>query len=105
MNDNDSQRRPFQYSLRSLFVLTTVVAVLCSIGVCCTDWSAPIVVAVGTCISVVGFRPLSLRRHPTAGFAFAVVGFLVRLVGLAIISFGLFLFAAQVAERVQHRGL
>ncbi len=101
MNASDSQRRPFQYSLWSLLVLSTVVAVLCSIGVCCTDWSAPIVFAVGVCISLVGFRPLSLRKHPTKGFVFAVVGFLVRLVGLAIISFGLLLFAAQVASRVQ----
>jgi hypothetical protein len=101
MNDSEFQRRPFQYSLWSLFVLTTVVAVLCSIGVCCTDWSAPVTVAVGVCISLVGFRPLSLRKHPTAGIAFALAGFFVRLVGLAIISFGLLLFAAQVAWRVR----
>ena len=102
MNDSESQRPLFQYSLWSLLVLSTVVSVLCSIGVCCTDWSAPVTVAVGVCISLVGFRPLSLRKHPTAGIAFAVTGFLVRLVGLAIISFGLFLFAAQVAWRVGH---
>ena len=55
----------------------------------------------GIGVSLVGFRPLSLRKHPTAGVAFAVAGFVVRLVGLAIISFGLFLFAAQVASRIR----
>ena len=58
-------------------------------------------VSVGIGVSLVGFRPLSLRKHPTAGVAFAVAGFVVRLVGLAIISFGLFLFAAQVASRIR----
>ena len=100
MIDSDSQRRPFQYSLWSLLVLSTAVSVLCSIGVCCTDWSAPVTVAAGTCICLVGFRPLSLRKHPTAGIAFAVAGFLVRLAGLALVSYGLLLFAAQVASRV-----
>lgn len=36
----------YQFSMRSLLVLTLFVAVLCSIGVC-TDWSIAAVVAVG----------------------------------------------------------
>jgi hypothetical protein len=101
MSDIEPTRRPFKYSLWSLLVLMTVVSVLCSIGVCCTDWSAPVTVAVGVCISLVGFSPLSLRKHPSSGIAFAVAGFVVRFVGLAIISFGLFLFAVQLAWRMR----
>ncbi len=36
----------YQFSLRSLLLLTAFVAVLCSLGVC-TDWSIAAVVAVG----------------------------------------------------------
>jgi hypothetical protein len=91
MNDLEPNRRPFQYSLWSLFVLTTLVAVLCSFGVCCTDWSVPIVLVVGIGFCFIGYGPLSLRKHPTMGCGYVVLGFLVRLIGLAIISFGIFL--------------
>jgi hypothetical protein len=104
MSDIEPTRRPFQYSLWSLLVLMTVVSVLCSIGVC-TNSAVPVVIIVGLAICVVGFGPLSLRKYPEAGIAFAVAGFVVRLVGLAIISFGLFLFAAQVAWRMRQRGI
>ncbi len=92
------ERRPFQYSLWSLFVLTTLVSVLCSILVC-TDWTVPVVIIVGLGICFVGFGRLSLRKHPSSGIAFAVGGFVVRLVGLAIISFGLILWFASVGRR------
>ena len=36
----------FQFSLRSLLILTLFVAVLCSIGVC-TDWSVAVIIAAG----------------------------------------------------------
>jgi hypothetical protein len=98
MSDIEPTRRPFQYSLWSLLVLMTVVSVLCSIGVT-TNWAVPVVIIVGIAICVVGFGPLSFRKHPTAGIAFAVAGFMVRFVGLAIISVGLFLFAAAAAIR------
>ena len=57
MSDIEPTRRPFQYSLWSLFVLTTFVAVLCSMGVCCTDWSVPIVLVVGIGVSLVRLWP------------------------------------------------
>ena len=93
MNDSDPQRRPYQFSLWSLLVLTTLVAVLCSMVVC-TRGVAPLILAVGIAICVVGFGPLSYRKHPEAGFAFAVVGFLIRLVGLGMVALGLFLWLA-----------
>ena len=37
----------YQFSLRSLFLLTVFVALLCSIGVC-TDWSVAAVIGVGS---------------------------------------------------------
>ena len=46
----------FQYSLWSLVVLTTVVAVLCSIGAT-THWSVAIVIIVGIAVCSIGFRP------------------------------------------------
>jgi len=99
MSEIDPNRHPFQYSLWSLLVLTTLISVLCSIGVC-TDWSVPIAIGAGVGISVVGFGPFSLRKHPTAGLAFAVAGFLVRLSGLAIISYGLYLLLAEAVLRL-----
>lgn len=95
--------RPYQYSLWSLLVFSTVVSVLCSIGVC-TNWRVPATFVVGVGISFVGFHWLSLRKHPTAGVAFSVAGFLVRLTGLAIIAYGLNLLFAQVALRLGQRG-
>jgi len=100
MNDDDSQRRPFQYSLWSLFVLTTLVAVICSIGVC-TNWAVPVVIIVGIGICLVGFGPLSFRKHPDAGFTVAVVGFIVRLMGLGIVAFGLILWIAMGLWRLR----
>ena len=82
-----------QYSLWSLLVLTTFVAVLCSILVC-TNWAVPIVIIVGTAISFVGFGRLSYRKHPEAGPTFMIAGFVVRLVGLGIVAFGLILWIA-----------
>jgi hypothetical protein len=98
MSDIEPTRRPFQYSLWSLFVLTTLVSVLCSILVC-TNWAVPVVIIVGIGTCLVGFGKLSFRKHPTAGIAFAVAGFVVRFVGLAIISFGLILWFASVGRR------
>ncbi len=90
MNDCEPTRRPFQFSLWSLLVLTTFVAVLCSIGVC-THWVVPLILLVGIEICLVGFGKLSFRKHPEAGYAFIVTGFLVRLAGLGIVAFGLIL--------------
>lgn len=104
MNDSESQRPLFQYSLWSLLVLSTVVSVLCSIGVC-SDWTVPVVIVVGVGISFVGFHSLSLRKHPEAGIAFAIAGFVVRLTGLAIISYGLNVFFAQVVLRMRQSGI
>jgi hypothetical protein len=104
MSDIEPTRPPFQYSLWSLFVLTTFVAVLCSILVC-TDWAVPVVIIVGIGICLVGFGKLSFRKHPEAGIAFSIAGFVVRFVGLAIISVGLFLFAAQVIKTMRQRGI
>lgn len=97
MNDPESQRRPFQYSLWSLLVFSTIVAVLCSIGVS-TDWSIPVVIIVGVCVCLVGFHPLSLRKHPTAGIAFVVAGFFVRLIGLMFVGYGLVVFTVQIVS-------
>lgn len=100
MSDIEPSRRPFQYSLWSLFVLTTVVAVICSIVVC-TNWAVPVVIIVGLGICVVGFGKLSFRKHPEAGYFFAVTGFLVRLTGLSIVAFGLILWLAMGLWRVR----
>ena len=100
MNDRPSPRRWYQYSLWSLLVLSTAVAVLCSLGAWCQEWKVPIVISLGIGVSFVGFHVLSLRKHPTAGVVFTVAGFLVRLAGLAIISYGLNLFFVHVALRV-----
>jgi hypothetical protein len=99
MDDTRPNGRWYQYSLWSLLVFSTFVAVLCSIGVS-TEWSAAVLVFVGVCVSFVGYHPLSLRKHPTAGIAFAVAGFLVRLAGLALISYGLLLYLSRIAWRL-----
>ena len=98
MSEIEPGRRPFQYSLWSLLVLTTLVAVICSIVVC-TNWAVPIVISVGVGICLVGFGPLSFRKHPEAGFAFLVVGFLVRLTGLGIVALGVILWLAGATAR------
>ncbi len=77
MNDGDSPRPWFQYSLWSLFVLTAVVAVLCSIGAC-TDWGFSIALAMGVLTCFVDFVKLSSRKHPEAGIIIAVGRFLFR---------------------------
>ena len=56
MSNIEPSHRPFQYSLSSLFVLTTVVAVFCSLGVA-TDWGFP--------IACCGSRLLLHRLRPT----------------------------------------
>ncbi len=78
----------FQYSLWSLVVLTTVVAVLCSIGAT-THWSVAIVIIVGIAVCSIGFGPLSYRKHPQAGCVAIFLGFVVRLFGLVLVAFGL----------------
>jgi hypothetical protein len=100
MNETTPNGRWYQYGLSSLLVFSTFVAVLCSIGVS-TDWSVPVTILVGVCVSFVGYRPLSLRKHPTAGNAFAVAGFLVRLAGLLLISYGLLTFLSRLAWRLR----
>jgi hypothetical protein len=94
----DSPRPWFQYSLWSLLVLTTIAAVLCSIGAT-TDWSVPIVMVAGVAVCFIGFGPLSLRKHPQQGFFTAVLGFLVRLVGMGLVAFGLLLWLMAAAGR------
>ncbi|MGO9115110.1 MAG: hypothetical protein ACLP9L_38350 [Thermoguttaceae bacterium] len=91
MSNPEPQGRPFQFSLWSLLVLTTVVSILCSIGVC-TIWSFPIAIGAGTGLCVIGFGPLSLRKHPTGQLVFRIVGLLIRLTGLELILFGFMAF-------------
>ena len=86
MSEIEPSRRPFQYSLWSLLVLTTVVSILCSVGVC-TTWSFSIAIGAGMGFCVVGFGPLSRRKHPTG--LFRIVRFFFRLTGLELILFGL----------------
>jgi hypothetical protein len=95
MGDTEPTRRWYQYSLWSLLVFSTFVSILCSIGAC-TDWSIPVVLLVGIGICFVGYGPLSLQKHPTAGDAFAVAGFLIRLAGLLLIGYGLLVFGVQL---------
>jgi hypothetical protein len=98
MSDIEPDHRPFQFSLWSLFVLTTLVAVLCSMFVC-TNWAVPVVLIVGIAICAVGFGPLSFRKHPEAGYAFVILGFLIRLVGLGIVAFGMILWLAWATSK------
>ena len=97
--DIEPVRRLFQYSLWSLFVLTTFVAVLCSIGVC-TDWTAVVTLLVGIGICWVGFGPLSVRKHPEAGCFFVFTGFLVRCLGQVVVIFGLMKFVEWIVSRL-----
>ena len=104
MSNTEPALRWYQYSLWSLMVFSTFVAVLCSIARC-THWSVSVTIVVGIGISLLGFHPLSLRKHPTAGVVFAVFGFVVRLVGLALIAYGLLFFVVEVASRLRHGGI
>ena len=99
IQDMERSHPRFQYSLWSLFVLTTFVSVLCSIGVC-TDWASVVILLAGIGICFVGFGPLSLRKHPEAGYSFAVTGFLVRCLGQVVIIFGLMQFVVWILSRV-----
>jgi hypothetical protein len=96
MNDSDSQHRPFQYSLWSLFVLTTVVAVLCSIGAS-ADWRVPAMIVAGVSLSIIGYR----LDAPRLRRSFAGVGCFVRLVGLLLVIIGLLLFAVGLGVRLR----
>ena len=49
---------------------------------------AAVILVAGIVLAIVGYGPLSLRRHPTAGEAFTVAGFLTRLCGLLLIALG-----------------
>jgi hypothetical protein len=51
---NAPNHRPFQFTLWSLFVLTTVVAELCSI-IEFTNWAVPLILIVGLAICPLGF--------------------------------------------------
>jgi hypothetical protein len=88
----------FQYSLWSLSVLTTFVAVICSIAVTTRGIAVPVIIA-GIAVCLLGFGPLSYRKHPDARFFTIVLGFLVRLVGLVILAFGVFLWLAMGVGR------
>jgi len=92
-------RRPFQYNLRSLFVLTTFVAVMCSIGIYST-WAAPLMIALGIGMCFVGFSRFSFRKHPEAGFGFRIAGLLIKVTGGIIVGEGLRLWFTHAAERV-----
>ncbi len=98
MNDSEHQRRPFQYSLRSLFVLTTLVAVLCSIGAS-ADWRVPAMIVVGLGICFVGYHLDSSPSRATGALLF--VGCFVRFVGLLLVIVGLLLFAVGLGVRLR----
>jgi hypothetical protein len=98
MTDLEPSDRPFQYSLWSLFVLTVLVAVVCSIWVS-TDWTVPFIFIVGFAISSVGFGSLSYRKHPEAGYGLIIAGFFVRLIGLGIVAFGVVLWLGRAGRR------
>jgi len=87
MSDTASTRRPFQFSLWSLLVFTTVVAVLCSIGVA-TRWGFPFQLAAGIATLYLGFGPLSLQREPDPRMILVVAALSVRCLGVLLLSFG-----------------
>jgi len=89
MSDTAPTRRPLQFTLRSLFVFTTVVAVLCSIGVS-THWRFPFKVAAGISILWFAFGPLSLKREePNPRFLIVFAALSVRCLGYVLVSLGL----------------
>jgi hypothetical protein len=88
---------PFQYSLRSLVILITVVAVVCSMVVS-AGWVVPMLVVVGTAVCLIGFGPLSRLKHPDEGYVFIFSGFAVRLLGLFIVALGIVLWVSGVGR-------
>ena len=62
--------------------------------------AAIIIVLIGLGFCFVGYGPLSLKKNPTAGDGFAVVGFLFRLAGLLLLIFGIMLMGAVLSWRM-----
>ena len=87
--DNDPAHRPYQFSLRSLLVFLTCVAVLCSIGVC-THWGFPFKFATGAGIIYLTFGPLSLRREPDPPLLFVLIAVPVYSLGYLLLIMGVF---------------
>ena len=50
----------------------------------------------GIGVSYVGYGPLSLKKNPTAGAGFAIVGFILRLAGPLILIVGVLLLATAL---------
>ena len=50
-----------------------------------------LILVIGIGSTSVGYGPLSLKRNPGAGVAFAVVGFILRVVGPLFLVFGVML--------------
>jgi hypothetical protein len=98
MSDPESTPPKFQYSLWSLLVLATVVAIVCSMVVS-AGWIVPMLIVVGTSVCAIGFGPLSRLKHPTEGYIFVLSGFVVRLIGLVIVAFAVVLWFAAVGHR------
>jgi len=55
---------------------------------------------IGMSFCFVGYGPLSLKKNPTAGDGFAVVGFLFRLAGLLLVILGIMLMGAVLPWRM-----
>ena len=97
MSNPEPTRPAFQYTLWSLLVVCTVVAVVCSM-VASGGLVVPILVILGAGVCSIGFGPLSHRKHPKQGCASAFAGFLVRLLGLVIIAFAVLLWFSQAGR-------
>jgi hypothetical protein len=97
MTESEPTPPPFQYSIWSLLVLATFVAVICSM-VASAGWSVPILIAFGAGVCLIGFGPLSWLKHPKEGFIFILAGFVVRLIGLVIVAFGVALWVLGVGR-------
>ena len=92
--DHDPESRPFQYSLRTLLLLTLFVAVLCSVGVC-TNWFFSALLATIVLIGGVAGR---IVAGSSVGFVYGAAFGIEFLFWVGYV--GLFLFALLLPENV-----
>ncbi len=84
MSTPEPEKRPFQFSLRSLLLFTLYVAVLCSIGVC-TNWGVTILAVGGLAGRLVSRKWLGLVLGTIAGG----IGAAMALVCLCFLAFAM----------------
>ena len=108
MAANDARNRLVRFGVRSTVVALVLLLATLLVALFVGDkeqmGTNPILILLlGIALTYIGYGPLSLKKNPTAGAGFAVIGLLFRLAGALLLTWDIFLWLFVISMMLPPR--